>query len=59
MTGPFKFAAFDKVDKSDLKIRSLNFDDSGLVQISALNKFGKMIHIPISEVELNITNGTD
>jgi hypothetical protein len=56
MTDNFEFRAFDKINKSYLKISSLNFDDSGLVQLSGITKTGKLIHIPISEVELNITS---
>jgi hypothetical protein len=58
MKGLFKFSVYDKVDKSFLRISSLNFDDSGLVQVSGFNAAGKLIHIPISEVELEITGGS-
>jgi hypothetical protein len=52
----FKFKARDKVDKSYIRISSLNFDDSGLVQVSGFTKSGKLIHLAISQVDLKITS---
>jgi hypothetical protein len=55
MAKQYIFKAIDLIDKRPIKISSLNFDDSGLVQLSGFTGSGKLIHIPISEVDLEVT----
>lgn len=52
----FKFSLYDKVDNCFVKISSLNFDESGLVQVSFFNKNGKLVHSSISKMALTITS---
>lgn len=48
------FMLYDKVDKAMCRISSLNFDESGLVQVSFVNRNGKLVHAPIKDFELSI-----
>jgi hypothetical protein len=58
MKSDYKFNAYDKKGKFLIKISSLNFDDTGLVQLSGFTSSGKLIHIPITDVRLTITSDT-
>ncbi len=58
MKTEYKFNAYDKKGKFLIKISSLNFDETGLVQLSGFTRNGKLIHIPITDVKLTITSDT-
>ena len=48
------FMLYDKVDKAMCRISSLNFDESGLVQVSFINRNNKLVHAPIADFEISI-----
>lgn len=52
----FKFSLYDKIDNCFVKISSLNFDESGLVQVSFVTAHGKLVHSSISKMALTITS---
>jgi hypothetical protein len=55
ITEKTKFKLYDKVDKAEYTISSLNFDENGLVQVSFFNQHGKLIHAPIKELEVLVS----